>query len=225
MGLLNQSRFPRLWLWFQYLVGGCCHKQQLAREHYDGGANVLEVGCSVGNLARGFAHYPDIKYTGVDIDAAAINSAQRAFRRQSNFQFVCGDVCAMNLPAGSYDYVILSAMLHHIDDAGCRAILGTCANLLSPTGTMVVTDPVWPAPNDPWLVRFFNRIEQGEYVRQEADLLALLNSVPGLTIKERRQLFLAGSPLGFPRIARCGYYCMARAAVANAKAPREVMAA
>jgi SAM-dependent methyltransferase len=218
MGLLNQSRFPRLWLWFQYLIGGCHHKQQMARQHYAGAPNVLEVGCSVGNLASGFARYPDIRYTGVDIDDAAIRHARRAFRRRPNFRFVCGDLCALGLPGGSFDYVILSAMLHHIDDVGCRTLLAACAHLLSKGGMLVVTDPVWPEPDDPWLVHFFNRIEQGQHVRPEADLLALLNGVPGLVLKEQRRFFLQGSPFGWPRIARCGFYCLAPAAASNSGA-------
>ena len=52
---------------------------------------MLEVGCSVGNVARGFLRYPHIAYTGVDIDPAAIRSAQplseiRAHRFQANLR-------------------------------------------------------------------------------------------------------------------------------------------
>jgi SAM-dependent methyltransferase len=210
MGLLNQSRFPRLWLWFQYLIGGSCHKQALARKYLKEGAEVLEVGCSVGNVARGFTGLPHLSYTGVDIDAVAIHHAQRAFRGQPQFRFVCADLRQLDWPEASFDYIILSAMLHHVDAAGSHGVLAACVRLLAPAGTLVVTDPVWPAARDSWLVHFFNRIEQGQYVRPEPELRALVESVAGLTLCNRQQLFLAGSPLGFPRIARCAFYRLVR---------------
>jgi SAM-dependent methyltransferase len=219
MGLLNQSRFPRLWLWFQYAIGGSCHKQTLARKHLGEATDVLEVGCSVGNVARGFLRFPHIAYTGVDIDPAAIRSAERGFRRWPNFRFLCADLCTLDLPDASFDYVILSAMLHHVDDVGSRNLLTSCARLVSPDGSLVVTDPVWPLAEDPWLVHFFNRIEQGEHVRPAPELRALLDSVAGLTVCHEEQLFLKGSPFGFPRIARCAYYRLMRTAARDLRQP------
>jgi SAM-dependent methyltransferase len=211
MSFLNQSRFPTLWKLFQYVIGGSCHKRQLARLRYSGAIHVLEVGCSVGNLAEGFVTYPAIRYTGVDIDASAIRNAQRAFRRRPNFRFLCGNLWALALPPGSFDYIILSAMLHHVEDGECRALLTTSAGLLSNRGKIIVTDPLLPELSDPWLVRFFDRIEQGQFVRSHEQLLGFLSAVPGLAVQEQHQLFLTGSPFGWPRIARCGFYHLGRA--------------
>jgi SAM-dependent methyltransferase len=208
MSFLNQSRFPGLWQWFQYVIGGSCHKRQLARRHFAAATNVLEIGCSVGNLAKSFVKDRAINYTGVDIDAAVIRHAQHAFRHLPNFRFICGDLCALDLEP--FDYVILSAMLHHADDAECRNLLAASARLLSPNGLIVVTDPLTPAANDPWLVRFFDRIEQGQWVRSYDQLLALLTAVPGVRLQEQRRFFLKGSPFGWPRIARCGFFCLRR---------------
>ena len=60
-----------------YLIGGGCHKRRVARLHYRGAVNVLEVGCSVGNVAQCFINESAIRYVGVDIDEAAIRHAQR----------------------------------------------------------------------------------------------------------------------------------------------------
>jgi SAM-dependent methyltransferase len=216
VSFLNQSRFPTLWQWFQYLIGGSCHKRRMARLRYSGAVNVLEVGCSVGNLATAFKSEPSIRYVGVDIDQAAIRRAQRVFRRRPNFTFVCGDLCALDLEP--FDYIILSAMLHHVNDADCQALLAACARLLNPAGHIVITDPVVPHAHDPWLVHLIDRVEQGQFVRSYERLLQLVQAAPGVSLQEQRQFFLGGSPLGWPRIARCAYFHLRREAASAAAA-------
>jgi hypothetical protein len=57
MSFLSQSNFPRLWLLFQYLVGGTADKRRLAAMYYKGQKKVLEIGCSVGNVSQIFSKF------------------------------------------------------------------------------------------------------------------------------------------------------------------------
>ena len=131
MSLLNQTNFPRLWRLFQWSIGGGCHKRHIVRERLGDRRNVLEVGCSVGNIAETLRSVPGLRYTGVDIDGTALQTARRAFRHEPLFQFHQGEIEQLELPESSFDFIILSAVLHHVDDAGCRRILDACSNLLA----------------------------------------------------------------------------------------------
>src|SRR5262245_7172273 len=97
MAIVSQSTFPRLWLLFQRYLGGTTDKCRLALRHYDGENDVLEVGCSMGNIATAFIKYTGIRYTGVDIDPIAVRYSRQAFRRYPNFDFVCADLTRSGL--------------------------------------------------------------------------------------------------------------------------------
>ena len=66
--LINQHRAPRLWLLFQNLFGGNADKKRLVRWLCRTVGNVLEVGCSVGNIADAFRMTSTVQYVGLDID-------------------------------------------------------------------------------------------------------------------------------------------------------------
>ncbi len=203
MGMLNQTNFPRLWRLFQWSIGGSCHKRRIVRERIGKRKNVLEVGCSVGNIAEVFRGIAGLRYTGVDIDEAALQTARQSFRNEPGFAFRLGEIERIDLPLAPFDLIVLSAVLHHVDDEGCQRILAACGRLLAADGLLVVTEPVQPIAGDPRLVRFFNSIEQGHYVRPAPAFDALLRSEASLCIAGRAEFFLKGSPLGFPRITRC----------------------
>ncbi len=47
--------------------------------------DMLEVGCSVGNIANAFQSFAEISYTGIDIDSTAIRRAQKNMIAFRNF--------------------------------------------------------------------------------------------------------------------------------------------
>lgn len=99
---------------------------------------VLDVGCGTGtNLTRPLAErFPEVRFAGVDSDAATIRYA-RETHSLPNLEFrVEGDPKA---PAGKADLVIASEVVEHVEDpdaflAGLRARLAT-------GGRMIVTMP------------------------------------------------------------------------------------
>lgn len=135
MGMLNHSTFPKLWRFLQWSIGGCCHKRRIVREKIGSRKNVLDVGCSVGIIDPVFLNIPDLRYTGVDIDEAAIRTARRKYRYERCYQFHQGKIEGLELPESSFDFIVLSAVLHHVDDEGCQRILSACNRLLTPDVT------------------------------------------------------------------------------------------
>ena len=103
------------------------------------GCRVLELGCGPDSVAwdlieRGF----DV--TGIDISAQAIDRARReAVRRDIDpSRFVVMNAEALEFPAGSFDAIIGSSILHHLDlEASLRGI----RRVLGPGGRALFYEP------------------------------------------------------------------------------------
>ena len=116
MTYLTQSRFPRLWLLMQNTIGGNKSKSALAIEHYRGQKRVLEIGCSVGNVSAAFRAFPNVAFTGIDIDRNAIKLAKQRFLDTPNFRFSLCSLNELSCQGETFDYVLFPGMLHHVDD-------------------------------------------------------------------------------------------------------------
>jgi SAM-dependent methyltransferase len=75
--------------------------------------HVLDIGCGVGAVAYSIAGRTGAQVTGIDISKANIEQARRLFRLP-NLAFVEGDVLR-DIPTGSFEVVVLSNILEHID--------------------------------------------------------------------------------------------------------------
>lgn len=207
---LNQSRFPRLWKAFQNIAGGLHDKRALCLLKYRGQRTVLEVGCSVGTIASVFARDPDVDYTGLDIDMAAIRFAQDAFKSKPNCRFVCQDIREFAVCGRDFGYVIFAGICHHVEPTELRALLQAGASLLTDGGQLVVVDPVLPEPDDPAFFHLFLRLEQGSFVRANEALQALLRDIPELTLVSSETHVVGASPWSIPKCARFGVYTLRR---------------
>ena len=208
MPFLTQQRFPLLWLWFQFLAGGTVDKRRLCVRPYGGQSNVLEVGCSVGNIAPAFAALPQVQYTGLDIDATAITTARRRFVHQARFRFICEPLTTFSKGGQTFDYILFAAILHHVDDATCAELLAAAADLARPGVTIAVVEPLLPDETDPPFVRLFIHIEQGEYVRSDADMRRLLGSQDSVALEKSEMHYIGATPFSVPKCARFGVYVL-----------------
>ena len=98
------------------MIGCNASKQALATEYYCGQKRVLEIGCSVGNVSAAFRAFPEVAFTGMDIDKDAIAQAKRRFRKYPNFNFSLSSLEELSLRGETFDYVLFAGMLHHVDD-------------------------------------------------------------------------------------------------------------
>ena len=100
---------------------------------------VLDAGCGEGYLARHLLdHLPGIRLTGVDVSAQAI---ERAKRRCPEGQFSVGTLEALESGGRSFDLVVCSEVLEHLEDP--RAALERLASLAAPHALLTV-------PWEPW---------------------------------------------------------------------------
>ena len=201
---LNQSRFPRLWLLFQRLIGGSKDKQALALSALSmiGGQkkHILEIGCSVGNIADAFRSLPHIRYTGIDIDQSVIEVAQSRFAG-TEFQFLHESMEEHILKKMRYDYILVAGMLHHVDDKTALEILKQTMPLSKPETIILVYDPATLDKTDPFYMHWFYKLEQGQFMRDEKSTEKLITAA-GMTICKRHITPIRPGIPGFPPVAR-----------------------
>ncbi len=99
-------------------------------------SSLLDVGCGDGALLRMLhKRYPKVSFHGVDLSAVVIERNQAAL---PHMQFATANVAVDPLP-GSYDVVVCTEVLEHLDDPA--KALRTIAEATKPGGHAVITTP------------------------------------------------------------------------------------
>jgi cyclopropane fatty-acyl-phospholipid synthase-like methyltransferase len=202
MTFFKQSRFPRLWLLMQNTIGGNTCKQALATEHYRGERRVLEIGCSVGNISSAFRAFPDVEFTGIDIDPHAIDLAKRRFRNYPNFSFSLKSLEELSRQGVKFDYVLFAAMLHHVNDDDGLRLLSDAVECTATGGQLVIYEPEAIKTSDGWFLRFFySNFEQGIFLRFREDLLGLVERA-GIALQSVEDRMVSPGIVKRPYVAR-----------------------
>lgn len=195
-----QSRFPRLWLAFQYLACGYFDRGRYIRKHYHGQRRVLEIGCSLGLDSRHFAHAP-CDFLGVDIDPEAIAHAKKTHAGRAHMRFVCMDLHDLQVAADErFDFILVSGVCHHVPTDKLVPLLEKAATLLSADGRLVVIDYA-PSARPGRLEQFFLDYDEGREIRSRENLLAVLDSISGLAIAEQEIFRNAAFVFPWPTMA------------------------
>ena len=134
---------------------------------------ILDVGCGSASL---LPYLGDVRYTGIDLNPQSIDHARNLHGDRG--RFLVGDV-AKGMPDGSdeFDLIIVSALLHHLDDAHARALFSSLADLLRPGGRIVTIDNVW-LPEQHFIAKLVNRLDSGLNVRTPEQYTNLVAGLP-----------------------------------------------
>ena len=134
------------------------------REDTDG-KRVLEYGCGRGS--QGFALAANgARVTGIDISPAAIEIAREIAteRRLTGTEFVVMNAEEMTFPDASFDRVIGSGILHHLD---LNRAFGEIARVLTPGGRAIFVEPLGHNP----LINLYRRATPSARTEDEHPLL------------------------------------------------------
>ena len=103
--------------------------------------SALELGVGTGETARRvLAKHPEARWTAVDANEAMLNRAREVLPHADLHLSRLEDP----LPAGPFDLVISSLVVHHLDSVGKRDLFRRVHDVLEPGGTFVLGDVVVP---------------------------------------------------------------------------------
>lgn len=104
------------------------------------GLSGLEIGCSGGADAIGYAKYCS-KYIGIDISDEAIKLAKS--KNLANCEFICTDGHNLPFENESLDFVIVNSLLHHLD---LGSTFVEISRVLKPKGKLIFREPLGTNP-------------------------------------------------------------------------------
>lgn len=106
------------------------------------GQRVLDIGCGTGTLAIMLERRtPDVRIVGLDPDPNALDRARRKAREAgAAIDWMQGFADAIAQPDETFDHVLSSLMLHHLDRATKRAALRDVRRVLKPGGSVHIMD-------------------------------------------------------------------------------------
>lgn len=188
--IINLS-VPIAFFWdvFQSIFGTNKFKKRVLSEYITPPGRILEIGCATGNIADVFNSFD---YTGIDTDCSYIERAKKKFPLP-HYKFYCVDVLSGFLPAGHYDYVLLSHTAHHLPVDYFDKVISMSHSLLKTGGYLVIFDMIKPSPTDLLGKRFYYRLDRGNYIRNIDEFMSLFNKnslfkKPVVNIIETRKL-------------------------------------
>ena len=102
---------------------------------------ILDLGCGTGNLTeRILKHYPEAEIDALDISEDILKESQKRFKDKPNVRYIQADFQKMHLPPGSYDLVLSSIAIHHIQDQEKAVLYREIFQALSTDGLFIFAD-------------------------------------------------------------------------------------
>lgn len=156
--------------------------EELARKHlsFGAGAAVLDIGCGVGRHRRFFGAQD---YTGIDINAAYIARATRAYGPG----FLVMDASRMEFAGGRFDGAVCIGTLHHLSDDLVRSMVREALRVVKPEGALHIIDPVRPIDPKARLKRWVFDNDRGRFQRTLSELAGLVGEGGLITTRDLRQ--------------------------------------
>ena len=102
---------------------------------------ILDLGCGTGNLTdQMFKKYPEAEIDALDISEEILNESRKRFTHTPNIRYIQADFKSLHLPPGSYDLVMSSIAIHHIEDTEKIKLYKEVFQALSPGGIFIFAD-------------------------------------------------------------------------------------
>jgi ubiquinone/menaquinone biosynthesis C-methylase UbiE len=154
---------------------------------------VLDLGCGTGTLTiRAKERRPAAAIAGLDADPRMLERARRkAQAAGAELDFVVGSATELPYPDRSFDVVLSSLLLHHLDRDAKGAASREIARVLASGGRLAVAD--WGPPSDPLMRALFVTIQLVDGFGPTADNVggrvpAILRSAGLVDVQERDRL-------------------------------------
>jgi tRNA (cmo5U34)-methyltransferase len=78
---------------------------------------IIDLGCGTGNLTREILdHFPDAEIHALDLSEEILDECKKRFPNAHDITYIKADFKHMNLEPNTYDLVMSSIAIHHIED-------------------------------------------------------------------------------------------------------------
>lgn len=112
---------------------------ELVESHVPRNGKILDFGCGYGMLSNFLAlKSPDRQVMGIDLNQSRIEVAKRSSKGHPEVSFQLGDI--RDFQGIPFDAVVMTDVLHHIDEDNVRVLLRIIRSCLSDDGTLAVLD-------------------------------------------------------------------------------------
>lgn len=102
---------------------------------------ILDLGCGTGNLTEQiFKSFPEAEIDALDISEDILNESRKRFLHTPNIRYIQSDFKTMHLSPGSYDLIMSSIAIHHIDDSDKINLYREIYQALKPGGIFIFAD-------------------------------------------------------------------------------------
>lgn len=128
-------------LFTRFLGAGKVHSALVQQAGLTPGAKVLEIGCGTGNLTIAAKDaQPAAEVVGTDPDPLALARAQRKLNGRTGIRFERAYAQDLHFPDATFDRVLSSFMLHHLDSEVKPLLAAEVFRVLRPGGTLHLVD-------------------------------------------------------------------------------------
>lgn len=124
-------------------MGGSRAREELIKQaRIEPNQRVLDIGCGTGTLVVLLKRrYPDAEIVGLDPDPKALRRAKKKVRRAGvTVQLDEGFADELPYETGTFDRVLSSLMLHHLEDPDREKMLREVLRVLKPAGAFHLLD-------------------------------------------------------------------------------------
>ena len=147
---------------FTRVVGGDVwrvHTQEYIKPRE--GEKVLDIGCGPADILE---YLPKVDYLGFDISQEYIDAARKRYGDRG--RFFCSDVglASIERERGTFDLVLATGVVHHLDDERAASLFKLAKMALSPKGRLVTYDGCY-VPDQSRIARWLLRNDRGKFVR------------------------------------------------------------
>lgn len=120
---------------------------------------ILDIGSGTGTISPLFS---ECKYVGIDIDEKLVDFS----RRNHPFSFKTMDAQKLDFPDNSFDIVLISGVIHHLDDRQSDKVLKGVRRVLKRKGMVLVIEAIPPLGKYNFPGRLLRSLDEGHNIRQ-----------------------------------------------------------